>query len=221
LPAIECADERWHYGETRIRAIAVIGNMMLLIASIPNVERCAGSSACGMRTGRNGMPIVRRARADIDKAKLLAELATRPRPTEEEIEAQASEDGDAWTADELANAEPVHPPPSPEQVRALRAKLGLTQAQYRSAIRLHAGPGATIRATPSAALRSGIDAASGHRGRSGSGRARSRTAQGRLNRRRARPPRGGCLGRGDFLRRPLKYSSSGLARQRSIPTCDP
>jgi len=76
------------------------------------------------------MPIVRRARADIDKAKLLAELATRPRPTEEEIEAQASEDGDAWTDEELANAEPVHPPPSPEQVRALRAKLGLTQAQF-------------------------------------------------------------------------------------------
>ena len=57
------------------------------------------------------MPIVRRARTDIDKAKLLAELATRPRPTEEEIEAQASEDGDAWTDEELANVEPVrrHP----------------------------------------------------------------------------------------------------------------
>jgi putative transcriptional regulator len=76
------------------------------------------------------MPIVRRARADIDKAKLLAELATRPRPTEEEIEAQAFEDGDAWTNEELANADPVHPPLSPEQVRALRAKLGLTQAQF-------------------------------------------------------------------------------------------
>jgi putative transcriptional regulator len=76
------------------------------------------------------MPIVRRARDDIDKAKLLAELATRPRPTEEEVEAQASEDGDAWTDEELGNAEPVRPPPSPEQVRALRAKLGLTQAQF-------------------------------------------------------------------------------------------
>ena len=76
------------------------------------------------------MPIVRRARVDIDKAKLLAELATRPRPSEEEIEAQAAEDGDTWTDEELANAEPVHPPPSPEQVRALRAKLGLTQAQF-------------------------------------------------------------------------------------------
>ena len=31
------------------------------------------------------MPIVRRTRAEIDKAKLLAELAARPRPSEEEI----------------------------------------------------------------------------------------------------------------------------------------
>ena len=76
------------------------------------------------------MPIVRRARAEIDKAKLLAELATRPRPTEEEIEAQAAEDGDAWTDAELADAGPVYPPPSPDQVRALRAKLGLSQAQF-------------------------------------------------------------------------------------------
>jgi putative transcriptional regulator len=76
------------------------------------------------------MPIVRHTRADIDKAKLLAKFAGRPRPSEEEIEAQAAEDGDPWTDEELAGAEPVYPPPSPEQVRALRAKLGLTQAQF-------------------------------------------------------------------------------------------
>ena len=35
------------------------------------------------------MPIVRRTRAEIDDAKLLAELAARPKPSEEEIEAQA------------------------------------------------------------------------------------------------------------------------------------
>ena len=74
------------------------------------------------------MPIVRRTRAEIDKAKLLAELAGRPRPSEDEIEAQAIEDGDAWADEELAGAAPVYPPPSPDQVRALRAKLGLTQA---------------------------------------------------------------------------------------------
>jgi putative transcriptional regulator len=30
----------------------------------------------------------------------------------------------------LAEAEPVYPPPSPAQVRALRVKLGLSQAQF-------------------------------------------------------------------------------------------
>jgi hypothetical protein len=45
------------------------------------------------------MSIVRRPRADIDKAKLLAELATRPPLSREEIDAQAIEDGDAWPPD--------------------------------------------------------------------------------------------------------------------------
>jgi putative transcriptional regulator len=76
------------------------------------------------------MPIVRRTRADIDALKLLAELAARPRPSEAEIEAQAIEDGDAWTEQELAEAEPVYPPFSPEEVRALRKRLGLSQAQF-------------------------------------------------------------------------------------------
>jgi putative transcriptional regulator len=76
------------------------------------------------------MPIVRRTRSDIDKARLLAELAARPRPSEEEIEAQVAKDGDAWTDEELTGAEPVYPPPSPEQVQALRARLGLTQAEF-------------------------------------------------------------------------------------------
>lgn len=76
------------------------------------------------------MAIVRRIRADIDEAKLLTALTARPQPTEEEIAAQAAEDGDAWTDDELADAEPVYPPPSAEELRALRAKLGLTQKQF-------------------------------------------------------------------------------------------
>jgi putative transcriptional regulator len=60
----------------------------------------------------------------------VAELATRPRLSEEESDAQAIEDGDAWTDEKLADAETVYPPPSPDQVRALRARLGLTQAQF-------------------------------------------------------------------------------------------
>jgi putative transcriptional regulator len=76
------------------------------------------------------MPIVRCTRADIDEAKLLAELAARPQPSEEQIEAQAAEDRDAWTDEELTDAQPAYPPPSPQQLRALRAKLGLSQAQF-------------------------------------------------------------------------------------------
>lgn len=76
------------------------------------------------------MPIVRRSRAEIDGAKLLAELADLLRPSDSEIEAQAVADDDAWTEQELAQAELVYPPPSAEQVRAIRAKLGLSQAQF-------------------------------------------------------------------------------------------
>ena len=90
------------------------------------------------------MPIVGCARADIDKAKLLAELATRPRPTKEEIEAQASEDGDAWTDDEFANAELVRPPPLPEQVRALRRRPSGPASMLPRVI--EADPEAVIRA---------------------------------------------------------------------------
>lgn len=76
------------------------------------------------------MTIVRRTRADIDRAKLLTELAARRPRTETEIEAQAAEDGDAWTEEELATAAAVYPPLTAEQVRALRTRLGLSQAQF-------------------------------------------------------------------------------------------
>jgi putative transcriptional regulator len=74
--------------------------------------------------------MVRVKAADIDRKKLLADLAARRQPTEEEIERHAIEDGGAWTDEELAEAIVVYPPPKPEQVRALRARLGLSQAQF-------------------------------------------------------------------------------------------
>jgi DNA-binding transcriptional regulator YiaG len=76
------------------------------------------------------MAIVRHSRADIEREKLLAELAARPQPTEEQIEQWAVEDGDAWTDEQLARAIPVYPPPKPEQIRALRAQTGLSQWQF-------------------------------------------------------------------------------------------
>ena len=76
------------------------------------------------------MSLAGQSRADLDAAKLLAELASRPQPSESEIEAQTAEDDDAWTDEELERAELVLPPPSSEQVRALRKKLGLSQVQF-------------------------------------------------------------------------------------------
>jgi putative transcriptional regulator len=83
-----------------------------------------------MQTGENGMSIVRRTMPDMDREKLLADLAARPQPSEEEIERWAEEDGGAMTDEELAQAVPVYPPPKPEDVRALRARLGLSQTQF-------------------------------------------------------------------------------------------
>jgi putative transcriptional regulator len=117
------------------------------------------------------MPIVRRSRTDIDRPKLLADLAaSRPR-TESEIDAEAAEDGNAWTAADVARAVPVYPPPTQAQVRALRARLGLSQTrfaqrfgfsvdavqQYEQGRRIPSGPAATllrvIAADPEAVIR--------------------------------------------------------------------
>lgn len=78
------------------------------------------------------MAIVRYTQAEYarDRDKLLAELEARPQPGEEQIEKWATEDGDAWTDEELANAVPVYPPPKPDEIRALRARTGLSQSQF-------------------------------------------------------------------------------------------
>jgi len=117
------------------------------------------------------MPIVRRSRADIDHAKLLADLAaSRPR-TEAEIDAEAAADGNAWTDEDVAEAVRVSPPPTAEQMRALRGRLGLSQAkfahrfgftvdtvqQYEQGRRTPSGPASTllrvIEAEPEAVIR--------------------------------------------------------------------
>ena len=79
------------------------------------------------------MPIVKRSRSDIDRKRLLAALAARPEPGETAIAAHAREDRDAWAGAALADAARVYPPPSPEEVRALRARLGMSQAQFARA----------------------------------------------------------------------------------------
>jgi putative transcriptional regulator len=117
------------------------------------------------------MPIVRCTLDDVDTEKLLADLrAARPR-TEAEIDAEAAEDGDASTAAELVRAKWVYPVPAPAQLRALRDRLGLSQAvfarrfgfsidairRYEQGSRIPSGPAATllrvIAADPEAVIR--------------------------------------------------------------------
>ena len=93
-----------------------------------------------------------------EKAKLLAEFAARPRPSEEEIERQATEDDDAWTDEDVKRAVIVYPAPKPDEVKTVRQHLGLTQAefayrfgfrldtlqQYEQGRRVPSGPAATL-----------------------------------------------------------------------------
>ena len=76
------------------------------------------------------MAIVRVTRAEIDREKRLADLAAARVRTEAEIDAEAAEDGNAWTEEDVAQAIRVYPPPKAEQVRALRARLGMSQSQF-------------------------------------------------------------------------------------------
>lgn len=117
------------------------------------------------------MPIVTKSAADIDRVKLAAGLAARRPVTEAEIEAQIAEDGDPWTDEDFATAVVVYPPPKPGQIRALRDRLGLSQArfargfgfsidtiqQYEQGRRVPSGPAATllrvIAADPEAVIR--------------------------------------------------------------------
>jgi putative transcriptional regulator len=117
------------------------------------------------------MSIVRRSRTDIDDTKLLAELANTPDATESEINARAVEDDSVLTDEHLATAVRVYPVHTPEQMRQMRNRLGLSQAQfarqfgltldtvqqYEQGRRRPSGPAATllrvIEAEPDAVIR--------------------------------------------------------------------
>jgi putative transcriptional regulator len=77
------------------------------------------------------MTIVRRTRADVDLSKV--DWATLQNTDDAEIEAQIAADPDTapiFTADELARARRVVPPPLPDDVKAIRQRLGLTQEAF-------------------------------------------------------------------------------------------
>jgi putative transcriptional regulator len=77
------------------------------------------------------MPIVRRTRADLDLDKV--DWAAIAKTTDKDIDAQIAADPDTapvFTARELAHARRVFPQPTAGNVRALRDRLGLSQAQF-------------------------------------------------------------------------------------------
>ncbi len=76
------------------------------------------------------MPFVRKSSADIDTAALAADLARARARTEEEIEAEAIEDGGALTDEELARMVLVPAATKPGAIRALRDRLGMTQSEF-------------------------------------------------------------------------------------------
>jgi len=77
------------------------------------------------------MAIVRRTRAEIDRAKF--DWRTADATTEAAIAAQIAADPDTapvFSAAELARAARVVPAPAPDDVKAIRQRLGLSQSQF-------------------------------------------------------------------------------------------
>ena len=77
------------------------------------------------------MTIVRRTRSEIDLSKL--DLAMLDRVTDAEIDAQIAGDLDTapvFTPEEFARARRVTPVLDPQDIKALRGRLGLTQEQF-------------------------------------------------------------------------------------------
>jgi len=77
------------------------------------------------------MPIVRRSRADLDLSKV--DWRRVSATTDREIAKQIAADPDTapiFSARELNRAKRVVPPPAAQDVRAIRRRLGLTQAEF-------------------------------------------------------------------------------------------
>ena len=78
------------------------------------------------------MSIVRRSKINIDEteAARLIDLAQSRTFTDTEIDAMAAADGSDLTDENLSEATRVYPVQTPEDVRELRTRMGLSQAQF-------------------------------------------------------------------------------------------
>ena len=78
------------------------------------------------------MSIVRRSKTNLSETESarLIDLAQSRTFTEAEIDAMAAADGSVWTDENLSEATRVYPVQTPEDVRELRTRMGLSQAQF-------------------------------------------------------------------------------------------
>ncbi len=78
------------------------------------------------------MSIVRRSKTNLNEteAARLIDLAQSRTFTETEIDAMAAADGSVWTDENLSEATRIYPVQTPEDVRDLRTRMGLSQAQF-------------------------------------------------------------------------------------------
>ena len=129
-PTLESPDRRRDYGERRIKAIGRAAGQVLVCVY---TDRSAARRIISLRvaTGENVMPTVRRTRAGLDLSKVDWQRVAAT--TDREIAKQIAADPDTapiFSARELNRAKRVVPPPSAEDVRAIRRRLGLTQTQF-------------------------------------------------------------------------------------------
>ena len=129
-PTLESPDRRRDYGERRIKAIGRAAGRFWF-AYTPIAAPSEESSVCAWLPGESATPIVRRTRADLDLSKVDWQRVAAT--TDREIAKQIAADPDTapiFSARELNRAKRVVPPPAAEDVRAIRRRLGLTQAEF-------------------------------------------------------------------------------------------
>ena len=114
-PVIQHVDDRQDYGEVRIRAIGIVADPILHCVYTDRADTRRIISLLAMALSLSTCALA----PDVDLGRHRP-IPQRSQPSDREIDAQVAEDGDAWSDEELAEAELVYPPPTPDQVRTLR-----------------------------------------------------------------------------------------------------
>jgi DNA-binding transcriptional regulator YiaG/uncharacterized DUF497 family protein len=132
-PTLEWQDDRLHYGEVRCKALGLVHGRVLLCVYTDRIT--AGREVrwiISLREAERKGSDAYYARSMAGLLDEMKDFAMPPKPDDHEVEKQAAADPDAppTTDEELARAEVVAALLRPEEVRAIRRKLGLTQAAF-------------------------------------------------------------------------------------------